>query len=226
MPVDQTSSVDRVTWAPLTANEVAACEVDRLLSAALTVLQRAGWWGFKVANVLREARLSTRTFYRHFENKDDLLAALLHHQMTQAADRTDRSVAREETPWDQVRAYVAAVIDMAYVPRFTAPTALFATHWRMLLQDHAAQIDSGIAQLIRPLEKALAYGAAQGDFPAVRPAEDALSIFHLVASMTADQAAAQLQLPRQELERIVLPYILHSLRGPGDGPSVRSARAR
>src|SRR5690606_7633412 len=52
-----------------------------LLDAAMRVLERTGWWGFKVDSVLRQARLSTRSFYRHFEKKNDLLLALLEHEI-------------------------------------------------------------------------------------------------------------------------------------------------
>src|ERR1700758_1615923 len=40
----------------------AQAERDKLLKAAMEVLQRSGWWGFKVESVLRQAGLSTRSF--------------------------------------------------------------------------------------------------------------------------------------------------------------------
>ena len=58
-------------------------ERERLLRSAKQVLERSGWWGFKVESVLRQAGLSTRSFYRHFEKKSDLLVALLEMEFEQ-----------------------------------------------------------------------------------------------------------------------------------------------
>ena len=96
------------------AAQKAQAERQRLLTAAMQVLQRSGWWGFKVESVLRQARLSTRSFYRHFEKKSDLLLALLEFELGGAAISLRRVTAAADTPSEKVRAYVAATIDMAY----------------------------------------------------------------------------------------------------------------
>src|SRR6202050_5878896 len=51
-------------------------ELRILLDAALAVMGRNGYVDAAVADILREADLSTRSFYRHFESKDQLLCAL------------------------------------------------------------------------------------------------------------------------------------------------------
>src|SRR5690606_27612586 len=116
-------------------------ERDRLLTAAMQVLQRSGWWGFKVESVLRQAGLSTRSFYRHFEKKSDLLLALLEHELGGAAVKLRRVTAAADTPSDKVRAYVGAVIDMAYHADLVKPSSLFASHWRELLPEYPMAID-------------------------------------------------------------------------------------
>ena len=52
-------------------------ELRILLDAALAVMERNGYVDAAVADILREADLSTRSFYRHFESKDQLLCALV-----------------------------------------------------------------------------------------------------------------------------------------------------
>ena len=54
----------------------AADELRILLDAALVVMERNGYVDAAVADIFREADLSTRSFYRHFESKDQLLCAL------------------------------------------------------------------------------------------------------------------------------------------------------
>ena len=45
-------------------------ELRILLDAALAVMERNGYVDANVAEILREANLSTRSFYRHFESED------------------------------------------------------------------------------------------------------------------------------------------------------------
>jgi AcrR family transcriptional regulator len=65
----------------------------KLWDAAKQVLERSGWWGFKVESVLRQAHLSTRSFYRHFDKKTDLLAALMEMELGGAAVKLRRVTA-------------------------------------------------------------------------------------------------------------------------------------
>ena len=60
-------------------------ELRILLDAAMEVMGRNGYVDASVADILREANLSTRSFYRHFESKDQLLCALYRHEAENAA---------------------------------------------------------------------------------------------------------------------------------------------
>src|SRR3954447_14220094 len=64
------------TQTPAQANETRASERRALIDAGLTVLRRRGSDGCTVADVLAEAGLSTRAFYRHFASKDELVLAI------------------------------------------------------------------------------------------------------------------------------------------------------
>src|SRR5215213_10637042 len=97
-------------------------ERAQLLVAAKDVLSRSGWWGFKVESVLKQARLSTRSFYRHFEKKSDLLLALLEQELGGAAVNLRRVTATDASPSDRVRAFISATIDMAYLEELAKPS--------------------------------------------------------------------------------------------------------
>ena len=193
------------------AEEKARAERSRLLTAAMEVLQRSGWWGFKVESVLRQAGLSTRSFYRHFEKKSDLLLALLEFELGGAAISLRRATTSADTPSDKVRAYVAATIDMAYRADLAKPSSLFASHWRELLPEYPAAIDRCTQRLMAPLVEALVEGKARGEFQSEDPSADARAVFYLVAGMTADQATLGGATPREELEHIVMPFISRSV---------------
>ncbi|MGA7416454.1 MAG: helix-turn-helix domain-containing protein [Acidimicrobiales bacterium] len=62
-----------------------ADELRLLLDAGLVVMERNGYQDAAVADILAEADLSTRSFYRHFESKDQLLCALYRREAEAAA---------------------------------------------------------------------------------------------------------------------------------------------
>ena len=189
----------------------ADCERNQLLAAAQQVLTRSGWWGFKVESVLKQARLSTRSFYRHFEKKSDLLLALLEKELGGAAVHLQRVTDTGEPPADRVRAYIAATIDMAYIEELAKPSSLFATHWRELLPEYPEAIDRCTRRMVAPLVDAIEAGRQSGAFSSPDPEADARAIFYLVSSMTADQAALGGATPRTEMEHVVLPFVARAL---------------
>jgi AcrR family transcriptional regulator len=182
-------------------------ERNRLLTAAMQVLHRSGWWGFKVESVLRQAGLSTRSFYRHFDKKSDLLLALLEYELGGAAVKLRRVTAAADTPSEKVRAYLTATIDMAYQEDLKKPSSLFASHWRELLPEYPDAIDRCTERMMAPLAEAIEEGMRSGEFCSDDPIADARAIFFLVASMTADQATLGGATPREEIEHVVMPFI-------------------
>jgi AcrR family transcriptional regulator len=186
-------------------------ERSQLLSAAKEVLDRSGWWGFKVESVLKQARLSTRSFYRHFEKKSDLLLALLERELGGAAVHLRRVTATDASPSDRVRAYISATIDMAYLEELAKPSSLFASHWRELLPEYPDAIDRCTGRMIAPLAEAIEDGVRAGELTSTDPVADATAIFYLVSGMTADQATLGATTPRTEIEHIVLPFITRAI---------------
>jgi AcrR family transcriptional regulator len=51
---------------------------QRLLEAARAALRRSDFGSVRVSDVVRAAGMSSRSFYDHFESKEDLLIALIH----------------------------------------------------------------------------------------------------------------------------------------------------
>ncbi|MGI9164621.1 MAG: TetR/AcrR family transcriptional regulator [Mycobacterium sp.] len=188
----------------------ADAERNQLLLAARGVLERSGWWGFKVEGVLRQAGLSTRSFYRHFEKKNDLLMALMDRELGGAAIHLARVTAGGATPAERVRNYISATLDMAYNEELVKPSSLFASHWRELRHEYPDEIDQCAARMVAPLAEAIADGVAGGEFTSEDPVADAQAIFNLVAGMAADQASYRAT-PRQEIEHIALPFIARAL---------------
>jgi AcrR family transcriptional regulator len=186
-------------------------ERSQLLTAAKQVLQRSGWWGFKVESVLKQAQLSTRSFYRHFDKKSDLLLALLESELGGAAVALRRRTEAADNPSDRVRAYIAATIDMAYREDLARPSSLFASHWRELLPEYPDVIQRSIDRMRLPLVEAITEGRVHGEFLSEDPEADAAAIFFLVAGVTADQATLGGATPREQIEHMVMPLITRGI---------------
>ncbi|MFC6881728.1 TetR/AcrR family transcriptional regulator [Actinomadura yumaensis] len=76
---------------------------DRLLDGLAASIAERGYSASTVADIVRHARTSRRTFYEHFAGKDECLIALLTAVNTMLVERISASIDRT-APWrDQIR---------------------------------------------------------------------------------------------------------------------------
>jgi AcrR family transcriptional regulator len=194
-----------------TATESFDTERLQLMAAAEEVLARRGWWGFKLRSVLRQARLSTRSFYRHFDSKDDLLSALLGGELLAIADYLKVLGDNTDSPIQGVWQYVQALMDLAFDQRIIKPASLFAVHWRKLLPEHTEVVERCADALTAPLADALEEGNRIGVLVCSDPAAEARAIFYLTSCMVFDRPNVSGQDSRGLAERTVLPFVARAL---------------
>lgn len=72
----------------------------RLLQAMAAVAEAKGFVGSTIADIVREAGVSKRTFYEHFASKEDCFLAL-YLAVSAAALRTLKEAVAPERPWQQ-----------------------------------------------------------------------------------------------------------------------------
>ena len=208
------------------AADVNDAERLRLMAAAEQVLARGGWWGFKLESVLRQARLSTRSFYRHFDGKDDLLSALLEGELLAIADYLRLLGDNVCSPVERVWLYVGALIDLSFDQRIIKPASLLAVHWRKLLPEHTGVVERCTQALTAPLADALDEGRRAGALVCSDPAAEAKAIFFLISSTVFDRPNVTGQDPRALAERTVLPFVARALRLDLERPASRPRPAR
>lgn len=199
------------TGGGITSQAESANERKRLISAARQVMERNGWWGFKVENVLKQSGLSTRSFYRHFEKKSDLLVAVLDEELADLAVRLRNATAAATCHSDQVRAYVVETIDFAYSPDFAERSSLLASLWRELINEYPAAIEHCAEKLIAPLSELMTAGLAAGEVDCEDPVSDSRAIFYMLWSMTADQAALGSGSSRTQVEEMALGFVTRAI---------------
>lgn len=82
-----------------------------ILQAATAVFARSGYAATRVEDILEEAGIARRTFYRHFSNKDEVLAAIYEIATTELIAAIRASVAASPDSLEAILAALDAYLD-------------------------------------------------------------------------------------------------------------------
>jgi AcrR family transcriptional regulator len=177
-------------------------ELRLLLDAAMAVMGRNGYVDASVADILSEANLSTRSFYRHFESKDQLLCALYRREAENAAARLNAKVDAAPSPRAALDAWIDEILSLGQHRAKAARVRVLGSPGAMRAEGHAEETRHASKLLMAPLEALLAAGAADGSFPLADPPADAgliRSVVWAAAGLTPsrDGAASRTEMARQ-----------------------------
>ena len=178
----------------------------RMLAAAAQVVAEHGYGGMSVARVTGRARVSRRTFYELFEDREDCFLAVFDEAVDRARTVAIRAVAGERTWREQVRAGLAALLAFAgdepvagsllIVDALGAGPKVLARRAKVLAILHAI-VDQGRSQTKRGQEPPPL--TAEGTVGAV------LAVIH--ARMLDAGGPPLLELVNPLMGMIVLPYL-------------------
>src|SRR5471032_1003150 len=155
------------------AKERARDEVHLLVTAGRKLLHRDGAADMTIADVLSEAGLSTRAFYRHFASKSDLLLAIYDHEVDRYRPLLQRRLDAATTPREGLEAWIDELLAAAFEPRRGERTRSMFTWAIPLQQEFPTEFAAVRAALTDPLEAVLEAGRADGSFPRAEPERDA-----------------------------------------------------
>lgn len=82
---------------------------DRILDAATKLFDPAGYAAVGIDTIIAEAGVAKRTLYRHFESKDELIAAYLSQANDDYLSWIDSQVAKVQSPLEKLHTYLALV---------------------------------------------------------------------------------------------------------------------
>ncbi len=155
-------------------------------------MERNGYSEMSVSDVLAEAGLSTRAFYRHFQSKEALLETFLLREGEAVGRSLTRVVVAAPHPVAAVEAWLDRFLDVFYEPRRAKRTTLL-TAAAAKASGPRLQIMNELRQsACRPLVSALEEGHRAGVLHSMRPEADAYSIHALVmASLDAGDGSQQ-----------------------------------
>jgi AcrR family transcriptional regulator len=187
-------------------------ELGQLLAAAEAVLTRGGYEGLRVDDVLVEAGLSTRAFYRHFRGKSELFLALFARETELAGERLRRKVAAARTPSEKVEAWVAATLALAYEARVARRTRVFLVERQVIASEFPDDVMRCVRLQLAPLAAAIEEGRSSGAFPAAEPEREALAIHHLCSGLMTDRLLGTGTMSRDKAVALATRFALATLQ--------------
>jgi AcrR family transcriptional regulator len=185
-----------------------ATEVRRLLDAGLTVMHDCGTAARpRVADIVAAAGLSNDAFYRHFESKEALVAAILEEGTERLGSYLAHQMSKESTPEGQVRRWVEGVLSQAADEEIAATTLAVLWNGGVLGAVPAA----GPAAARGPLARLLREPFAQ--LGSADPELDASLAAHTIVGMLADLLWRRARPTQHEIDHAI-GFCLAALR-PG-----------
>jgi AcrR family transcriptional regulator len=186
-------------------------ELRILLNAALVVMERNGYADAAVADILREADLSTRSFYRHFESKDQLLCALFRREADAAAARLRDKVDAAGTPREALDAWIDEILSFGHHRVKAARVSVLGSPGAMKADGYGEEMRYASRILTAPLEELLRRGAADGSLPLADPPADAPLIQSVVWAAAGLNPARDKPSSRAEAARQVRSFCERAL---------------
>jgi AcrR family transcriptional regulator len=189
-------------------------ERSMMIRAAYRVLVRHRAGSIPVSDICAEAGLSTRSFYRQFKSKDELLLAMFEAESARAeselAERMDRAADPRAAIEDWVRFFLALAFDsrrrrrvlIMQSPEVTRVSGYAAALARMQERNRA------------PLIRALEAGAADGSFRHACPASDAVMIQDIVSCFVARRRDAIGLVDANTALAVVLDFLSRAIGMP------------
>jgi len=181
-----------------------------LLAAASASLREHGVQGLSIATVLQHAQLSTRAFYRHFESKDELVAAVFLDMAKAEKRRLKRKMAAADDPADAVAAWIDGRLDLAFSESIKSDLRRMSLEAQSQRFAAPELIQPAYAEMLEPLIDQIQRGLEQGVFHDVEPTSAAQSIQGVVWACTERQWATG-DCERAEVRERTLRFCLRGL---------------
>jgi AcrR family transcriptional regulator len=116
-------------------------EVERILAAAVRVMERVAPEPPRVSDIVAEAGSSNKAFYRYFAGKDDLILAVMERGVAIVVSYLQHQMAKESKPRDKVARWIEGMLaqvaqpDLMKKSRAAAGQMSAGTNWRTVDQE-------------------------------------------------------------------------------------------
>jgi AcrR family transcriptional regulator len=115
-------------------------EVERILAAAVRVMERVAPEEPRVSDIVTEAGSSNKAFYRFFAGKDDLILAVMERGVAIVVSYLQHQMAKESKPQDQVARWIEGTLAQVADPHLISKSRAAAgqmspANWRAVDQE-------------------------------------------------------------------------------------------
>jgi AcrR family transcriptional regulator len=160
-----------------------------ILTAASKSVREQGVRGLSIATVLDRAQLSTRAFYRHFESKDELVAAVFLDMARVEMLRLRRKMTMAATAAEAVAVWIDGRLDLAFDDNLKSDMRHLSLEAQSQMFASPELIQPAYAQILEPLIEQLQRGLQHGEFRDIDPVAAAQFIQGVVWAGTERQWA-------------------------------------
>lgn len=122
-------------------------EVERILAAAVRVMERVAPEPPRVSDIVAEAGSSNKAFYRYFAGKDDLILAVMERGVGIVVSYLQHQMAKQSHPSDKVACWIEGTVAQVADPQLSSMSSAAAR-----------QLSNGLVadqQMLRPLRELL-----------------------------------------------------------------------
>jgi AcrR family transcriptional regulator len=181
-----------------------------IVDAASRSIHDQGVRGLNIAVVLERAQLSTRAFYRHFESKDQLVAAVFREVARGETQRLRSKMGHTAGPVEAVAAWIDGRLDLVFDENTELSLRRHPWPGAQSKALSSEMVSPAYGAILEPLIEQLQRGLERGAFKDIVPMTAARSIDGVV------WAAAQLQRStdhwdRSEVRERALRFCLRGL---------------
>jgi AcrR family transcriptional regulator len=185
-------------------------EAELLVKVTRQILLRKDGAGFTLNEVLEEAGLGTRAFYRHFASKDDLTLAVFSEEAVQEAKRLQGRMKKATTPIEGVVAWIDVRLEPGFDQRLAASQRPLTQEAVRASRRFPRQLEPAFNRTLEPLIEQLTRGVGAGDFRGIDPVADAKAIHHVVSGVVEERWSG-FPLRRRETRANVVRFCLSGL---------------
>ena len=150
------------------------------IAAAAEVVRSEGVQALSVAQLLSRTNLSTRAFYRHFDSKDQLIAAVFLEMARAEVLRLEQRMSECRDPVGATAAWIDGRLDIAFNQRVRADLRQMSVEAQNQMFATPELVAPAYREILRPLVERLTRGKDLGLFGDIDPDSMALSIHGVV----------------------------------------------
>ena len=166
-------------------------EVTLILDGALAVMRRNGYAEASVADILDEAGLSTRAFYRHFDSKDALLRAVYRRDADAVAAELRAATEAAPDPVTALEAWLDGFLALFFDHRRAERVSIMVSEGTRRAAGYHEEEERAVATIVAPLIEVLRNGSDSGALRSDAPIRDAYAIYAVATSASGSRRTGE-----------------------------------